>query len=56
MKKYGYSTISNNGQHLVVLGVYFQANSVMEALKKICVNCASDLTDCVYVEVVELSY
>jgi hypothetical protein len=54
MKKYSYNTIDANGQKSVILGIYFVANTSLEALKKVCTNC--DLSDAIYVEVFELSY
>jgi hypothetical protein len=54
MKKYSYNTIDANGQKFVVLGIYYTANSALEALKKVCKN--TDLSNAIYVEVFELSY
>lgn len=56
MKKYSYSVTDANGKNYIVLGIYFTANTPLEALKKICTNCVKDLTNASYVEAVELSY
>ena len=54
MKKYSYNTIDENGNKYVILGVYFTANSPIEALKKVCLNC--DLSNSTFVEVFELTF